>query len=131
MSDQNNFEFTSENMKKYEEILPLYDDTESALLPVLHLAQEQNSYLSKAVVKKVSEMMEIPETRINEVISFYDMFYDQPVGKNIIQVCTNITCSMYGGRDIFDGLLKEFKTQNMTPCEGGKYYFQKMECLGA
>jgi len=129
MSEQ--FAFSPENKKQYDEYLTRYDDIESALLPVLHLAQEQNGWLSEAVVDTVSEMMTIPAIKIKEVISFYDMFYDHPTAKNIIQVCTNISCSMNGGRKLHQELLDYFETKNMQPTKDGKVYIQKMECLGA
>ena len=125
------FEFTPKNKEKYNELLTRYDDVQSALLPVLHLAQEQNGWLSDEVVACISAMMAIPEIKIKEVISFYDMFYDAPVGRNVIQVCTNITCSMFGGREIHKGLLEHFRTSNMKPTTDGKLFIQKMECLGA
>jgi NADH-quinone oxidoreductase subunit E len=95
------------------------------------LAQEQNQWLSKEVISYLSTLMKIPEIKIKEVISFYDMFYDVPVGKNIVQVCTNITCSMYGGRDIYKELLKYYNTEYLTPTFDKRFSFQKMECLGA
>ena len=125
------FAFTKENKTRYDNYLTRYDDVESALLPVLHLAQEQNGWLSESVVNTVSEMMTIPHIKIKEVISFYDMFYDHPTAENIIQVCTNISCSMNGGRKLHKDLLDHFKTNNMQPTKDGKVYIQKMECLGA
>ena len=125
------FEFTSANMATYKEYLSRYDDVESALLPVLHLAQEQYRWLAPHVVSYVSTLMNIPEIKIKEVISFYDMFYDVPVARNMVHVCTNITCSMFGGREIYQGLLKHFGTDYLTPTEDGRISLQKMECLGA
>jgi len=125
------FEFSNTNLKKYKEILPKYDDRLSAVLPVLHLAQEQHGYLPDVVLKKLSEMMEIPLIHFKEVVSFYDMFYAMPTAKNIIQVCTNITCSMFGAREIYQGILDYFNTKNLGSDIDGKYFFQKMECLGA
>lgn len=125
------FEFTAENMEKYKELLTRYDDTESALLPVLHLVQEQNKWLPPHAVAYVSQLMGIPEIKIKEVISFYDMFYDVPVARNMVHVCTNITCSMFGGREIYQGLLKHFNTDYLTPTNDGRISLQKMECLGA
>jgi NADH-quinone oxidoreductase subunit E len=126
-----NFQFTEERMEKFKELLTRYDDVESAILPVLHLAQEQNGWLSDDVLHTVSDLMKVPVIKLKEVVSFYDMFYDHETGRNVIQVCTNISCSMNGGREIFSGLLKEYKTKNMSPCDDGRLYFQKMECLGA
>lgn len=125
------FELTSENLKRYQDYLTRYDDVESALLPTLHLVQEQNGWMSPEAIDYVSKLMNIPEVRIREVISFYDMFYDEPIGKNIIQVCTNISCSMYGGREIYQGLLNHYGAEYLKPTEDGKLSFQKMECLGA
>ncbi len=125
------FEFTAENLATYKNYLTRYDDIQSALLPTLHLAQEQNRWLSPAVVSYLSELMGLPEIKIKEVISFYDMLYDAPVGRNIIQVCTNITCSMFGGREIYKGLLEKYDAEYLKPTRDGRFSFQKMECLGA
>jgi NADH-quinone oxidoreductase subunit E len=130
-SSNEHFEFTAENLATYKELLTRYDDVESALLPVLHLAQEQNRWLPPHVVSYISKLMSIPEIKIKEVISFYDMFYDVPVARNIVHVCTNISCSMFGGREIYQGLLKHFDTDYLTPTRDGRISLQKMECLGA
>jgi NADH-quinone oxidoreductase E subunit len=127
----NKFEFTKENLDKYKEFLSRYDDVESAMLPVLHLAQEQNGWLPDHVVAYISDLMKIPEIKIKEVISFYDMFYSEPVGRNIVQVCTNISCSMKGGREIYQGLLTHFNTEYLKPTKDSRISLQKMECLGA
>ena len=75
--------------------------------------------------------MKIPVIKIKEVISFYDMFYDEPIARNLVQVCTNISCSMKGGREIYQGLLTHFDTQSLKPTRDGRISIQKMECLGA
>jgi NADH-quinone oxidoreductase subunit E len=126
-----NFEFTKENLERYKDYLTRYDDVESALLPTLHLVQEQMKWISPEAIDYVSKLMNIPSIKIKEVISFYDMFYDEPVGRNIVHVCTNITCSMYGGREIYQGLLKHYKTEFLKPTSDGRISIQKMECLGA
>ncbi len=128
---ENTFTFSKENLATYNEYLTRYDDVESALLPTLHLVQEQNHWLSEDAINYVSTLMGIPAIKIKEVISFYDMFYDVPVGRNIVQVCTNITCSMYGGREIYQGLLHHYETSFLTPTRDGRISIQKMECLGA
>ena len=131
MSKLEKTEFTAENLARYNEYLTRYDDIESALLPTLHLAQEQFGWLPDHIVKYLSGLMGIPEIHIKEVISFYDMLYDTPVGRNIVHVCTNITCSMFGGREIYQGLLKHYETDFLTPTRDGRISIQKMECLGA
>lgn len=125
------FEFTSENLKIYQDYLTKYDDVESVLLPTLHLAQTQVRWLSDEVVNYISNLMNIPVIKIKGVISFYDMFYSEPIARNLVQVCTNISCSMYGGREIYTGLLKHFDTGYLTPTRDNRISIQKMECLGA
>lgn len=125
------FEFTAANLATYKEYLTRYDDVESALLPTLHLAQEQYGWLPDNVVTYLSKLMDIPVIKIKSVIAFYDMFYDVPVARNVVHVCTNITCSMFGGREIYQGLLKHFDTGYLTPTRDGRISLQKMECLGA
>jgi NADH-quinone oxidoreductase subunit E len=125
------FKFTDENLATYQELLTRYDDVQSALLPVLHLVQEQIKWIPQEAIEYVSALMSLPEIHIKEVISFYDMFYDVPVARNMVHVCTNITCSMFGGRDIYTGLLKHFDTDYLTPTRDGRISLQKMECLGA
>lgn len=125
------FEFNAANLATYKEILTRYDDVESALLPTLHLVQEQNKWIPPQAISYISTLMSIPEIKIKEVISFYDMFYDVPVARNMVQVCTNISCSMFGGREIYQGLLKHFDTGYLTPTTDGRISLQKMECLGA
>ena len=70
------FEFTKENLEKYKDYLTRYDDVESALLPTLHLVQEQMKWISPEAIEYVSNLMNIPTIKIKEVISFYDMFYE-------------------------------------------------------
>jgi len=125
------FEFTRENMECYKEYLTRYDDVESALLPTLHLVQEQMNWISPEAIQYVAQLMNLPEIKIKEVISFYDMFYDEPVGRNVVHVCTNITCSMYGGRELYQNLLKHYETDYLKPTKDGRISIQKMECLGA
>lgn len=125
------FSFTQENQNKCAEIMKRYDDKASALLPLLHLAQEQHGHLSSEVVIYIAGIVELPEVKIKEVISFYDMFYDRPTAKKIVQVCTNITCSLFGAREIYGELLHHYQAQNMKATSDGEFFFQKMECLGA
>jgi NADH:ubiquinone oxidoreductase subunit E len=126
-----NFEFTKENLESYKEYLTHYDDVESALLPTLHLVQEQMKWISPSAISYVSTLMNIPVIKIKEVISFYDMFYDEPVGRNIVQICTNISCSMYGSREIYKSVLNHYRTEFLKPTSDGRLSIQKMECLGA
>jgi NADH:ubiquinone oxidoreductase subunit E len=84
----------SENVKaEIEQFKGKYPDPRSALLTALYAAQQEHGWLSPEVMYDVAEVMGLPPTEVASVASFYTMFNRQPVGENLIQVCTNISCS--------------------------------------
>jgi NADH:ubiquinone oxidoreductase subunit E len=83
----------SENVKaEIKQFKGKYPDPRSALLTALHVAQREHGWLSPEVMRDVAEVMDLPPTEVASVTSFYTMFNRQPVGENLIQVCTNISC---------------------------------------
>ena len=77
------------------------------------MAQKENKgWVSEEVVQHLSEVMSIPQARINEVFMFYTMFNQKPVGKYHVQVCTNISCALNGGRELYETLLKDLNVKN-------------------
>ena len=72
----------------------------SALLGALHMAQAEHSYLSRAVIDEVAVLLGLLPIQVQEVVSFYPMFHDRPVGKCHIQICTNIACALAGARKL-------------------------------
>src|ERR671916_843274 len=76
-----------------------YPDPRSALMPALYVAQEENGgWLSKEAMEDVARVMEMTPADVQSVASFYSMYNKQPVGKYLIEICTNISCSLLGGR---------------------------------
>jgi NADH dehydrogenase (ubiquinone) flavoprotein 2 len=97
------FTFSTENQKKIKQILAKYpkDHPQSAVMPLLDLAQAQNDgWLSRDAIEAIAELLQMPVIRVQEVASFYTMYRLQPVGKTVIQVCTTTPCWLRGSDDV-------------------------------
>ena len=126
------FKLSDEGRKKVATELKRYEARESAIIPCLYLAQSENKgWINAEVISELGGLMDIPESRINEVFKFYTMFNQKPVGKFHVQVCTNISCALEGGRELATHICKELnvKYDEMTP--DGRFTVSKVECLGS
>jgi NADH-quinone oxidoreductase subunit E len=118
-----------------EKILQLksrYPQPQSALLPALHLAQREcDGWLSDEVMAQVAEVMGLPLAKVRSVASFYTMFNRQPVGKYLVQVCTNLSCSLLGAEHIVEHLKRKLGTEVGETTPDGLFTLLEVECLGA
>jgi len=104
---------------------------ESALIPVLHLAQREFKALTPEVEELLAQTLEVPIVRVRECLTFYEMFSDKPVGKYHFQVCWNIACSLLGAEHLIDYLSKRLGIRPGEVTKDGKFSLRGMECLGA
>lgn len=112
--------------------LQRYEDIHSAIIPCLFHAQKENKgFISPAVISHLSELMKIPESRINEVFHFYTMFNKEKVGRYHIQVCCNLSCAMNGSRELVRALCTEFGSKENEVSPDGRYTISRVECLGS
>ena len=122
----------SENAKaEIKQVRGKYPDPRSALLPALHVAQQEHGWLSPEVMRDVAEVMDLPPTEVASVISFYTMFNRQPVGENLIQVCTNISCSLLGAEHIVEYLKSKLGIDVGETTPDNKFTLVTVECLGS
>ncbi|MGD9347623.1 MAG: NADH-quinone oxidoreductase subunit NuoE [Candidatus Aminicenantes bacterium] len=124
-------EFSESTKRKIEEIVLRYPEKEAALLPVLHLVQQDIGYISAAEEEQVAELLEIKPIKVREVVTFYTMYNRQPVGKYHIQVCSNLTCSMLGAQTLIDYLKQKLEIKVGETTEDKKFTLSTVECLGA
>jgi NADH-quinone oxidoreductase E subunit len=101
------------------------------LIPILHLAQKEFKALTPEVEELVSQTLNIPVIRVREAITFYEMFYQEPVGKYHFQVCWNIACSLLGAEHLMEYLSRRLGIQSGEVTADGKFSLRGMECLGA
>jgi NADH-quinone oxidoreductase E subunit len=123
--------FTEENLKKIEEIKTHYPTSAAALLPALWIAQEQFGWISIDVMKYVGELLDIPYEQVYGVVNFYTMFNCKPIGKNHIQVCTNVSCMLRGAYDLIDYISQKLKIKPGETTEDKLFTLSEVECLGS
>ncbi len=125
------FELSKEGQDFVKSELARYESKSSAIIPSLYRVQKELGWVSNEAVAYLSRLMDIPEAHINEVLQFYTMFNKQPVGRLHIQVCTNISCSMNGGRELAAGLCRHYGVKEGEVSPGGRVTVSRVECLGS
>lgn len=128
------FAFTAENLEAAKAIVAKYPEGReaSATMPLLTLAQRQNdNWLPRAAMDLVAEMVGLAPMRVYEVATFYTMYNLKPVGKNFVQVCTNISCLLKGSDDVFKVCKNKLGIENGETTPDGMFTLLEVECLGA
>ena len=108
-----------------------YPDPKSALLPALEIAQQEHGWLSEKIMREVGQAMDLPPTEVASVASFYTMFYREPVGEHVIQVCTNLSCSLLGAEHIVNHISRQLGIEVGETTPDGKFTLLTVECLGS
>ena len=108
-----------------------YPVRRSALIPALHLAQAEGGYLSADAIAEVARIFELSPNEVYEVASFYTMFYRKPVGKYVLQVCTNISCMLCGAESMIAHLQKRLGIKPGETTSDGRFTLVEVECLAS
>ncbi|MDA1089227.1 MAG: NADH-quinone oxidoreductase subunit NuoE [Proteobacteria bacterium] len=128
------FAFTAENAEAALAVIAMYPEgwQESAVMPLLDLAQRQHDgWLSRAAMDTVAGMLGMAPIRVYEVATFYTMYNLAPVGKNHVQVCTNLPCWLRGSDAIVGACKKSLGVTFGETTEDGQFTLSEAECLGA
>ncbi|MBI5674580.1 MAG: NADH-quinone oxidoreductase subunit NuoE [Nitrospirae bacterium] len=118
-------------LKEIEDIKAKYPDTRAALLPALYIAQKEFGWLSLDAMKAVANALNLPESDVRGTASFYSMFRLKPAGRNLIQLCTNISCMILGAERLRDLLKDRYGLLPGGTTEDGRFSLVIMECIGA
>ena len=124
-------EISKECREEIEMVLSKFKGNESALLPILHIIQRDQGYISIDAEEYVANLLHIPPTRVHGVYTFYTMYNKKPVGKYLIQVCINISCSLLGGKHLLDHILEKLGIKIGETTEDGRFTVINVECLGS
>ncbi|KAI9104845.1 thioredoxin-like [2Fe-2S] ferredoxin-domain-containing protein [Phlyctochytrium arcticum] len=136
-TDSNNsllpFEFTSENLRRANEIIKKYPPQyrKAATIPLLDLAQRQNGWTSISSMNYVAQLLEVPPMRVYEVATFYTMFNRQPVGKYFLQLCTTTPCQLCGSDEILETISKKLNIKPGQTTPDKLFTLVEVECAGA
>jgi NADH-quinone oxidoreductase E subunit len=117
--------------ERLDRILSRYPNRRAALLPVLNLAQEIRGHLSQDAMERVAEVVGEAPATVRGVATFYTMYNKRAVGRHLIQVCTNVSCNLCGGHDVFRAFLEHTGTEAGGLSEDGEFTVIEAECLGA
>ena len=129
-----NIVFSSEKLQKVQEIIARYPEgkQKSALLPVLHLAQEEfGGWLDVLVLDYVASLLQITPIEVYEVATFYTMFNVKPVGKYVLEVCRTGPCMLRGSDEILDYIKEKLQIKEGETTADGLFTLKPAECLGA
>ncbi len=119
----------TENVQRAKELIALYPEARSALIPILHLAQEQDGWLTPDAMGHVAEMLELTAAEVYGTASFYDMFFTEPVGRHLVSVCTNIACLLNGGYELLEHAEQKLGIKAGSTTEDGEFTLEEVECL--
>lgn len=125
------FAFSSEALKRFEELRTHYPNNEAALIPTLHLAQEQSGWVSDEVIEYVAGLLDLPPAHVKGVVTFYSMLYKKPVGKHMIWACCTLPCALRGGLDVVGYLESKLGIKSGQTTEDGRFTLLRQECLAA
>jgi NADH-quinone oxidoreductase subunit E len=106
------------------------EGTRSAVLPALRLAQERYGWLSREAIEEVADALELTPAYCFSVASFYDMFHLKPVGEHLVEVCTNVSCALYGAQQVLEAFESELGCRTGETSPDGKVTLRAIECLG-
>ena len=126
--------FKKDTLEKVLKIINRYPEgkQKSALLPILHLAQDEfGGYLSREVLDYVADLLKLKYIEVYEVVTFYSMFYTQKMGKHILEVCQTGPCALKGSDEIINYIKEKLKINIGETTIDGVFTLKSVECLGA
>jgi NADH-quinone oxidoreductase subunit E len=125
------FALTAERERELEEILSRYPTKMAATIPLLHLCQEQNGWVSDEVILFVSQKLDLPTSHVQGVVTFYTLFNQKPVGKHQVWVCKTLPCALRGGLDVLAHCEKKLGIHAGETTADGKVTLRTAECLAS
>src|SRR5262249_53173474 len=127
------FAYTAENRARFEQIVTRYpaDQRRSAVLPALYLAQYQQGYITANAIRHVAELLGITRADVEDVVSYYTMFYTRPVGRFVINVCRTLSCAVNGAERVTEELCARLHIKPGETDPSGMFTVAEVEGLGA
>jgi NADH-quinone oxidoreductase subunit E len=123
--------FSPELAARFDRLVTLYPLRRSALIPMLLYAQDEVGYLSDEVIAEIAARIQITELDVRNVISYYSLLHTKPHGKYHVQVCTNISCMLRGGNELFEHCKSRLGIGNKQTTPDGQFSLEEVECIGA
>jgi NADH-quinone oxidoreductase subunit E len=122
---------TDSNVALAREIIARYPRTKSALIPLLHLSQEQNGYVTQEAMRHIAELLDLTAAEVYGTASFYEMFRFEPTGKYLINICGTISCALMGAHDLMHHAEQVLGVRAGSTTPDGLFTLQHAECQAA
>jgi NADH-quinone oxidoreductase subunit F len=124
-------QLSPENKARFDEILKRYPVKRSALLPTLHLVQDQEGWISGEAIEHVAALLDLSPAQVHDTASFYTMFRLKPEGKTLIEVCTTLSCALNGSEELLAHTCRKLGIEPGGTTADGKFTVKGVECLAA
>ena len=121
----------AETLQRIDEVIAHYPVKRSAALPLLHLVQEEQDYISSEAIEWIAQKLELQPINIFELVTFYPMFRQKPIGRRHIKVCRTLSCALAGGYRTCAEFEKEFNTRRGAISPDGEVTIEFVECLAS
>jgi NADH-quinone oxidoreductase E subunit len=120
----------SELYKDIQKVAAQYPVRRSAVMPALRLAQEKYGWLPPDAFREVADALDLTPAYCKAIASFYDMFHLEPVGRHMIEVCTNVSCALVGAQQVLEAFEDELGIRAGETSEDGEFTLRTVECAG-
>ena len=117
--------------KEIEGILARYPNKKSAVLPLMHLAQQEYGYMSDEAKREVADILDLDPTHVLSLAGFYSLFYEKPTGKYVLEICNDLACALRGADDFVDMACRKLDIAVNGTTEDGLFTIKTVMCLGA
>lgn len=124
-------QFSPKLEEKFRTLAGRYPVRRSALIPMLLYAQDEYGYLSTEIVAEISERLELTVLDVEGTISYYSMLRKKPAGRYHLQICTNISCMLRGGQELFEHARAKLGIGHGDVTPDGAFSLEEVECIGA
>jgi len=121
----------AETLKQIDEVITHYPVKRSASLPLLHLVQEDQGHISPEAIEWIAARLELQPINVFELVTFYPMFRQKPIGRRHVKVCRTLSCAIMGGYRTCSEFQKQFNTGLGEVSPGGEVTVEFVECLAS
>ena len=123
--------FSNTELQEIAELQKRYPQPAASLLPVLWRLQEKRGWLDDEAMEEAAAVCQVSKSHVQGVVSFYTMFFDKPMGKYHVQVCTNVSCMLRGGEALYNEMKNKLGLENWGHTADGMFSIEETECMGA
>lgn len=125
------FSLSPETIARIDKLVPRYPTMRSASLPLLHLVQDEKGFVSNAAIEWIASRLEIEPIHVYELVTFYPMFRQEPIGRHHVKVCRTLSCALNGGTEVCERFKQAFDVDLDEVSADGEVTVEYVECIAS